>query len=444
MALLRRSLLRGLFQGSAAVMALPFLDCFLDSKGQALAATGSKIPTRFGTFFWGCGLTKALFLPKSTGANYEDMPQLESLKPYKAKYNLLSGFRAYVDDKPNIQHWTGNAAITTGIAPANDFTFDAPTIDQTIADAISHGARFRSIEISCCGNKRESYSSLGGNNINPPEVSPLGLYNRLFGLGFQDPSKGEWKPDPEAMLQKSVLSVVADDRKALWRNVGAGDRERLDQYFTSVREFEKTLDVELHRPEIVAQVTIPAAPGELAMNKSVPNLKKVTPLLAQLVALGLATDQMRIFNMAYSEPASTIYMPGDSRPFHQSTHEEPVDESIGYQPITSKFSTYSMEGLAALVGALDAVKEGDGTLLDHSLVLAYTDTSNAKLHAVDGIPMILAGSASGRLKTGQHYAGVGATTSRVGLTVQQAMGLSVDRWGTDSNQTNKPITEIMA
>jgi hypothetical protein len=425
-------------------MALPFLDCFLDSKGQALAATGRAIPTRFGTFFWGCGLTKALYLPKSTGANYEDMPQLASLKPYKTKINLLSGLRAYVDDKPNIQHWTGNAAITTGVAPANDFTFDAPTIDQTIANSISHGARFRSIEISCCGNKRESYSSLGGNNINPPEISPLGLYTRLFGPGFQDPSKGEWKPDPEAMLQKSVLSVVADDRRALWKNVGAGDRERLDQYFTSVREFEKTLDVELHRPEIVAQVTIPAPPGELPMNKAVPNLKKVTPLLAQLIALGLATDQTRVFNMAYSEPASTIYMPGDSRPFHQSTHEEPVDETLGYQPITSQFSTYSMEGLATLIGALDGVKEGDGTLLDHSLVLAYTDTSNAKLHAVDGIPMILAGSASGKLKTGQHYAGVGATVARVGLTIQQAMGLSVDRWGTDSNQTNKPITEIMA
>jgi len=440
----RRSLLRGLYQSSAAVMALPFLDCFLDSKGQALAATGQKIPTRFGTFFWGCGLTKALYLPKTVGANYDDTPQLASLKPYKNKLNLLSGFRAYVDDKPNIQHWTGNAAISTGIAPANDFQFDAPTIDQTIANAISHGARFRSIEISCCGNKRESYSSLGGSNINPPEISPAGLYARLFGPGFQDPSKGDWKADPEVMLQRSVLSVVADDRRALWKNVGAGDRARLDQYFTSVRELEKTLDAELQRPDIVAQVAIPPAPDELPMNKSVPNLRKVTPILAKLLAIGLATDQTRIFNMAFSEPASTIYVPGDSRPFHQSTHEEPIDEALGYQPITSKFSTYSMEGLATLVEALDGIKEGDGTLLDHSLVLAYTDTSNAKLHAVDGIPMILAGSASGRLKTGIHVAGTGSTVARVGLTVQQTMGLSVDRWGTDSNNTNKPITEIMA
>ena len=425
-------------------MALPFLDCFLDSNGTALAATGQAIPTRFGTFFWGCGLTKSLFLPKASGADYDDTPQLASLKPYKHKFNLISGLRAYVDDKPNIQHWTGNAAITTGIAPANDFTFDAKTIDQTIADAISHGARFRSIEIACSGNKRESYSSLGGNNINPPEVSPVGLYNRLFGAGFQDPSKGDWKPNPDVMLQRSVMSVVADDRKLLEKNVGAADRARLDQYFTSVRELERTLDAELQRPQITAQVTIPGVPDEMAMNKSVPNLRKVTPVMAQLLAIGLATDQTRVFNMAFSEPASTIYMPGDSRPFHQSTHEEPIDESLGYQPVTSKFSTYSMEGFAALLAALDGVKEGDGTLLDHSLVFAYTDTSNAKLHAVDGIPMFLAGSASGRLKTGIHYAGASTTVARVGLTVQQALGLSVDRWGSDSNLTNKPISEIMA
>jgi len=440
----RRFLLRGLFQGSATAMALPFLDCFLDGNGKALAATGTAIPTRFGTFFWGCGLTKALYLPKSSGASYEDTPQLASLKPYKGKFNLLSGFRAYIDDKPNIQHWTGNAAITTGTAPANDTQFDAKTIDQTIADSISRGSRFRSIEVSCCGNKRESYSSLGGSNINPPEISPLGLYTRLFGAGFQDPSKGDWKPNPEIMLQHSVLSVVAEDRKLLSKGVGAGDRARLDQYFTSVRELEKTLEVELRRPEIAAQVEIPAAPEELPMSKSVPNLRKVTPVLAKLLAIGLATDQTRIFNMAFSEPASTIYVPGDSRPFHQSTHEEPVDEALGYQPVTSKFSTYSMEGFAELVGALEAVKEGDGTLLDHSLVLAYTDTSNAKLHAVDGIPMLLAGSAGGRLKTGIHYAGTGTSVARVGLTIQQAMGLSVDRWGTDSNMTNKPISEIMA
>jgi len=433
-----------MFQGSAAVVALPFLDCFLDGNGRALAATGRPIPTRFGTFFWGCGLTKSLFLPKSTGANYEDTPQLASLKPFKGKMNLMSGYRAYVDSRTNIQHWTGVAAITTGIAPNNDTIFEAQTIDQTIADAIGHGTRFKSIEVSCCGNKRESYSSLGGSNANPPETSPLGLYTRLFGPGFQDPSKGDWKPDPQVMLQQSVLSVVADDRKQLMQNIGATDKARLEQYFTSVRELEQAMAVELQRPEMIAQVSIPGAPEDMPVSKSVPVLRKVTPVISKLLAIGLATNQTRVFNMAFSEPASTIYMPGDSQPFHQATHEEPVDGTLGYQPVTSKFSTYSMEGFASLLAALDEVKEGDGTLLDHSLVLAYTDTSFAKLHAVDGIPMILAGSANGKMKTGFHIAGNSETVTRVGLTVQQLMGLSIDHWGTQSNLTNKPVSEIMA
>ncbi len=440
----RRTLLRGLFQGSATMVTLPFLDCFLDSSGGALAATGKPIPTRFGTFFWGCGLTKALFLPKSAGVNYEDTPQLASLKPFKAKMNLLSGYRAYVDNRPNIQHWTGLAAITTGIAPKSDTIFEAQTIDQTIADAIGHGTRFKSIEVSCCGNKRESYSSLGGRNANPPETSPLGLYTRLFGPGFQDPSKGDWKPDPQVMLQQSVLTVVADDRKQLMKNLGATDKARLDQYFTSVRELEQTLAVQLQRPELIGKVSIPDAPEDMPASKSVPVLRNVTPVMSKLLAIGLATNQTRVFNMAFSEPASTIYMPGDSQPFHQATHEEPVDGTLGYQPVTSKFSTYSMEGFAALLAALDDIKEGDGTLLDHSLVMAYTDTSFAKLHAVDGIPMFLAGSANGRMKTGMHVVGNSETVTRVGLTTQQLMGLSVDHWGSESNLTSKPVSEIMA
>src|SRR5471030_83399 len=149
----RRVLLRGTFQGAAAMVALPFLDCFLDSKGQALAATGKRIPTRFGTYFWGCGLTKELYLPKKTGLDYDATPQLAALEPFKKKINLISGMRAIVDDSANYQHWTGMAAISTGICPAKDKEFDAQTIDQTVAAAIGHGTRYKSIEVACSGNK---------------------------------------------------------------------------------------------------------------------------------------------------------------------------------------------------------------------------------------------------------------------------------------------------
>ncbi len=443
MKLHRRTLLRGMLQGSAVAVALPLLDCFLDGNGAALA-DGRPIPTRFGTFFWGCGLTRQLFLPKSTGANYEDMPQLASLKPFKAKLNLLSGYRAYLDSRPNIQHWSGNAAIATGIAPGGDGQFDAPTLDQIIAAHTATGSRFRSIEIACSGNKRESYSSTsGGASVNPPEVSPAGLYTRLFGAGFQD-GKGDFRPDPDIMLQQSVLSVVAEDRQRLMASASAADKARLDQYFSSVRELENTMAVELQKPEIIADVAIPDAPPEMTVNKSVPVLLKTVPVFSKLLAIGLATNQTRIFNMALTEPANTMFMPGDSHVFHQATHEEPVDPALGYQPVTSQFSTHSMECFAELVAALDGIREGEGTLLDHSLVLAYTDTSNAKLHAIDGIPMFTAGSAGGKVKTGMHIAGNSETVSRVGLTLQQAMGMAVDHWGADSNLASKPISELLA
>ena len=371
------------------------------------------------------------------------MPQLASIEPYRKKINLISGLRAIADDNPNIQHWTGVAAISTGMAPDKDRSFQSQTIDQTIADVIGNGTRFKSVAVACSGNKTESYSSLGGLNANPPEVSPIGLYARLFGQGFQDPSKADWKPDPQVMLEQSALSVVSDERKAMMQSLGATDRERLDQYFTSVRELEQTMAVELQRPEIAAQVTIPQAPESMPVNKAVPVLRNVVPVLAKLVAIGLATDQTRVVNVALAEPASTIFMPGDSKPFHQATHEEAIDPALDYQPVTSKFSTYSMEFFANLVKALDDVKEGDGTLLDHSLILAYTDTGFAKLHTLEDIPILLAGSASGRVKTGYHIAGEGGPVTRVGLTVQQVMGISIDSWGTGSMQTKKPISEIL-
>src|SRR5258708_14755146 len=96
----RRTLLRGMFQGSVAVMGVPFLDCFLDSKGQALAATGQRIPTRFSTFFYGLGLTTSLWEPKKAGLDYDTTVQLTPLKPYKKKLNAFTGIRALLDHTP--------------------------------------------------------------------------------------------------------------------------------------------------------------------------------------------------------------------------------------------------------------------------------------------------------------------------------------------------------
>ena len=210
----------------------------------------------------------------------------------------------------------------------------------------------------------------------PSEPTPLSLYTRLFGPGFQDPTKGDWKPDPRILMQKSVLSAVAEDRHRVMQNLGASDRARMDQYFTSVRQTELQMEAELQRPTIEAKVSIPEAPSaDLVANNAWPNLKVVTPLMARLGAIALATDQTRVFNLSVSSPQNAMFMPGDPLGFHQSTHEEPVDPKLGYQPRVAEYNIESMELFAALLKELDAIQEGDGTLLDHSVVMAFTDQS---------------------------------------------------------------------
>jgi len=440
----RRFLLRGTCQGALAVMGMPFLDCFLDSKGTALAATGRPLPTRFNTFFFGLGLTKQLWIPKTGGKDYEMTGQLKPLEPYRSKLNVFSGLRVPLDDNPNYQHWSGAAAAATGISPTKQSEFDSKTIDQQIADVISHGTRFKSVSASAAGDPKQSYSSLGGANALPAEASPLSLYTRLFGPGFQDPTKGDWKPDPQAMIQQSVLSAVAENRKRVMQNLGAADKARMEQYFTSVREAELQMIAQQQRPEIQAKVTIPDAPGEMVCNNALPNLRAATPLMARLGALALATDQTRVFNLSVSEPGSQIFMPGDSLGYHQSTHEEPIDPVLGFQPRVAQYNVDTMELFAMLLKELDAVPEGDGTVLDHSLVYAFTDQSFAKIHAVDGLPIFVAGGASGRMKSGFHVAGDSSPVSRVGFTIQKAMGVSLDVWGKGSMEIRQPYTDLLA
>ena len=444
MKLNRRFFLRGTCQGALAVMGMPFLDCFLNSKGQA-QTSGRPLPTRFNTFFWGCGLTSSLWIPKKAGTDWEMTVQLKPLEAFRKKLNVFSGLRVPLDSKPNGQHWSGLAAAITGVAPFRSGEFESRTLDQQVAEVIGKGVRFRSVAASASGDPRQSYSSLGGTNHLPAEATPLSLYTRLYGPGFQDPTKGDWKPDPRIMMQKSVLSAVEEDRKRVMQKLGASDRARMDQYFTSVRQTELQMEAQLQRPSIEAKVTIPEPPAaDMSVNTAWPNLKAVTPLMARLGAIALATDQTRVFNLSVSAAQNATFVPGDPLGYHQSTHEEPVDPKLGYQPRVAQYNIEAMELYAALLKELDAIQEGDGTLLDHSVVMAFTDQAYARIHSVDGLPILVAGGASGRLKTGYHVAGDNSPVSRVALTLQKALGVSVDVWGKESLQVRTPYTELLA
>ena len=437
----RRSVLRGALRGVGVGVALPLLDCFLDGNGKAFADTGQRVPMRFGTWIWGCGFIPELWIPASTGTDYTLPAHLAPLQPYRERLAVLSGFDVKLDGVANKPHVTGCFGLRTGI-PVPDENVKAPTLDVMIGDVIGEGTRFRSIELSTNGIER-SYSYRMAGAPNPAEISPLRLYTRIFGEGFQDPNSVAFTPDPRHMVHHSVLSAVRDEREQLMRQVGAADRQRLQEYFDGIRQLEQQVAMQLQPPLPVRGFVIPDAPQEAAQDAELGNVMENHRLMAGLLARALQCNQTRVFNVLFSDTASNLRREGSTSTHHTLTHEEPVDATLGYQPQVCWFAEKSMLAWRDFLDALAAIPEGDGTLLDNCLVLAHSDCSIAKAHAVEGIPVMLAGG-RGKIRTGQHLAGNGDPVSRIGLTIQQAMGVQVDRWGTLSMETDRTLGDLLA
>jgi len=347
-----------------------------------------------------------------------------------------------LDGVANKPHITGCLGLRTGIPVPNE-DVRAATLDVLIGDAIGAGSRFSSIEVSTSGIDR-SYSFRAAGSPNPSEVSPVALYQRIFGEGFQDPNAATFTPDPHTMVRQSVLSAVAEDRQRVMRNVGAADRRRLEEYFTSIRHLEDQLALQLQPPARVENFIKPDVPPETTMDSEVSNVMVTHKLMAGLLAKALQCNQTKVINVLFSDTTSNLRRAGSSTTHHTLTHEEPVNPTLGYQEQVGWFARQSMLAWRDFLDAMASIPEGDGTLLDNCLIFAHSDCSIAKAHAVEGIPMMIAGNAGGRIRTGFHLAGRADPASRVGLTLQQAMGLQVERWGMQSMETNRTITELMA
>ena len=443
----RRRVLSGMLGGSAVTVGLPLLDCFLDTNGTAMAATGARLPVCFGTWFYGCGLNPGRWEPKTTGPGYEFGVELQPLNRFRHKINVYSRMSAMLDGRPPGAHYVVPPVILQGMAPP---TLErpmspGPSFDTAIADVIGPRTRFRSLEVSCTGSPNSSKSKRAGNSPNPAEVSPLALYTRVFGPQFQDPNAAQFKPDPAVMARRSVLSAVSEQTRGLMRQVGASDRAHLDQYFTSLRELEQQLDLQLQKPAPLAACTLPDRPGVTPTDTEVETVRTNHRLFARILAHALACDQTRVINVVLTDGLSQLRFAGEANTQHLFTHEDPIDAALGYQPNVEKFIPVVLGMFETLLIELDSIREGERTLLDRMLVVNFTCSGFAKNHTTDNVPMMTAGSAGGRMKTGMHFAAAkGDPVTRVSLTVQQAVGVPISSFGTESNQTSRTITEVMA
>ncbi len=441
----RRNVLRGVLGGMGATVALPFLDCFLNGNGTALA-NGSPLPVRFGTWFWGLGMDKAVFIPKKVGADYDLPLQIQSWKGVKQHINLYTNFNVIADGKPVIDHYTGWVALRSGICPASHGALADPSIDVMVADAISGATRFRAIDCAATGSFADTYSYRTENAKNPPAISPEEFYVKMFGPEFQDPNAPEFKPKLEFIVRRSVLSSVSEQSASLKKRLGASDQARLDQYFTSLRELEQRLDLQMQKPPPAPTCKAPVdyKPSKINQGTEVESVAVRHQLMSDLMAMALTCNQARVFNMTYSNSSTGLTKTGLDKSHHTITHEETQDQTLGYQPVNSSFVVKAMESFGYFVKALASVPEGDGTLLDNAVVYAHSDHEYAKIHSIAGIPMMTAGKAGGRLKTGLHVDGKGEVATQLGLTLLKTMGLSQEQWGSGALRTSRVISEIVA
>ncbi len=438
----RRRVLRGLVNGGAVTVGLPLLDCFLDGNGRAMA-DGKPMPVRFGTWFWGCGMNATIFTPKTFGATWELPEEIVPLKNVRKHINLFSNFNAFLDNAPKFCHYSGWVMARSVITPQTGGHRPGETIDVTMSKKISRATRFPHLTATATGNVRTTNSYENQFTENSAEWSPLNFYTRLFGPDFQDPNAPTFAPSPRVMVRKSVLSGVMEQTQAMTQTLGAADKARLDQFYTGLRDLERQFDQQLTKPEPLAACHPAKAPKDPARGISAELVATRHDIMADLLAMAIACDQTRVFNMAYSEGFSATTKPGYEKPHHTCTHEEPLDATLGYQPTASWFTLRAMESLARFITTFENIKEGDGTVLDNCLIFANSETSLARIHSMDAIPMFTAGRAGGRIKTGLHINGAGSTVSRVGSTLFKVMGIDVPVWGEKSNQTNKEVTEIL-
>jgi hypothetical protein len=434
MKLSRRTVLRGLLGGTAITVGLPPLEAMLNSSGTSYA-DGGALPLRFGTWFWGNGMLPSLWTPTGEGEGdaWALSEQLSPLAPVKHLITVVTGMEVRVLNA--IPHTSGAAGFLTGIEPIGeegDHTFGGPTVDQVVAAELGGDSRFRSLQTGARPGGGISFN--GPHSSNPAESSPIALFERLFGEGFRAPGENT-EPDPRLALRRSVLDAVLDRANTLRSRVGASDKARLDQHMNGIRELELRLArQEEDPPNLEACVRPEAPPGE----EEIVDLSQRNRLLTDLLVMALACDQTRVFSHQLTHRVDNWVFPDTDAGHHQLTHDEPDP-----QPQVSVVVKQVMDEYRYMIEAMEAVPEGDGTLLSNSLMVATSGVSLGRTHALDEFPCVIAGSGCGRIKQDMHYRSpTRENASSVMLSLIRGMGILRPDWGTDDARVTDGLSAI--
>jgi hypothetical protein len=424
-ALPRRAVLRGL----GATVALPFLEAMVPAM-TASAKTVANPPKRFGVVFVPLGERPGFWTPATVGSDFEFTPILKPIEKYREHITVISQLCDPIDG-----HAVTVSAWLSGTEPKKTFAEDVhsgETLDQVVARKIGQETPLPSLELATedftgyIGGCDTQYSCAYMNTISwssattpvPMEINPRVVFERLFG-----------RPGTAAQRQqrmqtdKSILDSLTDDVKELERGLGAPDLGRLDEYLDHVREIERRIQMsEKAGAQSVLDVDAPFGIPE--------SWEEHARLMFELAALAYEADITRVMSFMMAKDASMISYTnlGIAEPHHSMTHHLELVENIQH---LVKINTYHMTLFAEFIERLSKTTDGDGSLLDHSLILFGSGMSEANIHSRLDIPTLLIGGHSVGFKGNRHVQTAAQTPfANCLLTLANVYGCERESFGT--------------
>ena len=400
----RRTLLRGI--GTA--VALPWLEAMGQLTAYAAETPGRKAPNRLAFLYVPNGKDMPNWTPHTEGRLTDLPPILAALGPVKDDLLVLSGLaadkaRAYGDGGGD--HARAMAAFLTGAHPRKTDGADiraGTSVDQLAAQRIGELTRLASLEIGgeaggMAGNCDSGYSCVYSSTVSwksstqplPKEVNPKLVFERLFG------QPGGPEKVRRDLARKSVLDFIRDDSRSLVATMGSGDKQKLDEYFTSIREIELRMERAAKLPAVNAPAGVTAPAGQPD------NYAEHLRLLSDMLVLAFQADVTRVCTFVFANEASNRSYPdlGVNEGHHELSHHGHDPEKIRKVRAINQFHVGQ---LAYLLKRLKGIREGDGTLLDHSMIAYGSGNSDGDRHNHDDLPILLAGGGGGTIATGRH------------------------------------------
>jgi len=428
-AISRRTLLRGI----GTTLALPLLDGMVPAL-TALAKTGATPPTRFGAIYVPMGMIMENWTPKTTGAGFDLTPIMQPLAPFKDQLTVVSGL-----NNAGVGHPGAASAFLTDVRARGGANILAGvSMDQLIAKKIGQDNKMPSLELGLeslamvgdCENANCGYlTTLAYSTPTTPlpaETNPREVFERLFG----DPeSTTPEKRMARIKANRSLLDSVTVDVADLQRRLGSGDRGKVNEYLEAVREVERRI-VKAEKenddlpPTMEAPQGAPAIYGDHAK------------LMFDLQALAFQSDSTRVITMMMERETSSRRFPeiGLNEPHHSTTHNPDVAARL--ENITM-INAYQVSLFAYFLERLAKTPDGDGTLLDHSVLLYGSGLSDGNIHLPENIPIVVAGKGSGTLKGGQHLMHKGMPLANLHMSLMDKFGVQVDKLGNSNGKVEE-------